>query len=189
MNANNRPAIFLDRDGVINENRDDYVRSWSEFVWIPGAFDALRELAELNWPIVVVTNHSYINRSLITRQEADMINARMCAVVASQGGRIDAVYVCPHRPDERCTCRKPEPGLLYQAARDLRLDLQRSFLIGDSVSDMQAGFRVGCRLSLVLTGRGRSQLAHLGDLESVVHIAQDLGDAVRWIRRETGEVY
>lgn len=188
MNIDNHPAVFLDRDGVINENRVDYVKSWSDFVWIPGALGALRELAVLDWPIVVVTNHSYINRVLITSQEADVINTRMCAEVASQGGRIDAVYVCPHRPDERCACRKPEPGLLYQAAHDLGLNLQRSFLIGDSVSDMQAGFRVGCRLSMVLTGRGRSQLSHLGDLESVVHISQDLGDAVRWIKREIGGV-
>lgn len=179
-----RPAIFLDRDGVINEDRDDYVKNWSEFVWIPGALAALRELAKWSLPIVVISNHSFINRGLVTFQEADAINAQMRKSVAARGGRIDAVYVCPHRPDEICACRKPAPGLFQQAAQDLGLDLLRSFAIGDAASDMKAGRQVGCRLSMVLTGRGRAQLLLLEDLAAEVYIARDLNDAACWVRQE-----
>jgi D-glycero-D-manno-heptose 1,7-bisphosphate phosphatase len=151
-------AVFLDRDGVINENRSDYVKSWDEFIFIDDVFEPLRLLARDHRAIVVVSNQSAVGRGLMPKEAVESIHHRMLAEVHRRGGRIDAVYFCPHHPDEGCNCRKPRPGLLLQAARDLDIDLAQSWLIGDSVSDVEAALAVGCRPVFVLTGRGREQL-------------------------------
>jgi histidinol-phosphate phosphatase family protein len=131
-----RSAVFLDRDGVINANRSDYVKSWDEFAFLPGVFEALRRLREGSRTVVVVSNQSAIGRGIAAPAVVDAIHRRMRAEVAEHGGRIDAVFYCPHRPDEGCECRKPRPGLLRRAARELGLDLARSYLVGDAVSDV-----------------------------------------------------
>ncbi len=179
------PAIFLDRDGVINRNRLDHVKAWSEFEFLPGALAALRRLAQLKWPIVVVSNQAMIDRGLVSHAAVDEINRSMCLAIQQAGGRIDAVFYCPHRPDENCVCRKPRPGLLRKAAAQLQLDLTQSFLIGDADSDILAAQAVGCRSILVKTGRGLAHLTLLRrqDIQSF-HIADDLSSAVDWILRE-----
>ncbi len=178
----NRPAIFLDRDGVINCNRCDHVKAWDEFVFLPGALEALRRLAWLGWPVVVVSNQAAVNRGLVSRQTVDAIHARMVDAVAVAGGRIDGVLYCPHRPDENCECRKPRPGLLLQAAARWALDLSRSYLVGDAESDVLAALAVGCRPVLVRTGRGVEQLALLRQHGvDTFHVAADLAEAVDWI--------
>jgi D-glycero-D-manno-heptose 1,7-bisphosphate phosphatase len=151
-------AIFLDRDGVICENRADHVKSWPEFRFLPGAKEAVAALSHLGLPIIVVTNQAAIGRGLVSTEVVNEINRRMVAEMAAYGGHIDRVLYCPHRPDEKCSCRKPEPGLLQQAADEMNINLSRSYLVGDSVSDLQAGQKVGCRNFLVLTGRGFEQL-------------------------------
>ncbi len=151
------PAVFLDRDGVINVNRSDYVKCWEEFTFLPGALEALRRLAQLPWPILVVTNQSAIGRGIVSPQTVAEIHERMRAAIQERGGRIDGVYVCPHHPDQGCSCRKPAPGLLYQAQAAFQIDLSRSWLLGDSASDLLAAQRVGCRPFLALTGRGQEQ--------------------------------
>ncbi len=151
-------AVFVDRDGVICRNREGYVKRWDEFHFLPGALDALVRLARTDLRIVVVTNQSAINRGLVSTEAVESIHARMVGIVEASGGRVDGVFYCPHRPDEGCSCRKPRPGLLLQAAERMALDLKMSYLIGDAESDMQAGRIVGCRRFLVLTGRGRRQL-------------------------------
>jgi D-glycero-D-manno-heptose 1,7-bisphosphate phosphatase len=158
MGSRMQRAVFVDRDGVICRNRDDYVKSWEEFVFLHGALKALARLARLELYIVVITNQSIINRSMVPVDVVEEIHARMVRAIEAAGGRIDRVMVCPHRPDEHCACRKPQPGLLLAAAEELDLDLSQSFLIGDAESDMQAGRAVGCRRYLVLTGRGWRQL-------------------------------
>src|SRR5688572_17665342 len=125
-------AIFLDRDGVICENRTDHVKSWQEFQFIPGAKSSLVALSKLGLPIVVVTNQAAINRGLASARVVEEIHNQMVAEVEAEGGRIDRVIYCPHRPDEACNCRKPEPGMLLEAAHDLELDLTRSYMIGDA---------------------------------------------------------
>jgi len=177
-----RPAVFLDRDGVINCNRRDHVKSWAEFAFLPGAMDALQKLARLGWPVVVVSNQAIINRGLVSRQTVDEINARMVAAVQDAGGRIDSVLYCPHRPDENCNCRKPRPGLLLQAAEQWALDLSHSYLVGDAENDVLAALSAGCRPILVQTGRGVEQLALLRQrgVDSF-HVADNLADAVDWI--------
>ena len=150
-------AIFLDRDGVICKNRADHVKSWAEFEFLPGVKASLAALSQLDLPIVVVTNQSIINRGLATAEAVEDIHRRMVAELAAAGARIDRVYYCPHRPDEGCDCRKPASGMLQQAARDLGLDLNGSYLVGDAATDLLAGHQVGCRTFLVLTGRGVNQ--------------------------------
>ena len=113
--------MFLDRDGVIIENRSDYVKSWEEVRFLPGVFEALRRLARSEYALAIVTNQSAVGRGIISLDEAMHINERVLAEIAAQGGRVDASYMCPHRPDEGCNCRKPAPGMLLQAAEDLEL--------------------------------------------------------------------
>jgi D-glycero-D-manno-heptose 1,7-bisphosphate phosphatase len=152
------PAIFLDRDGVIIENRSDYVRSWEDVSFIPGALAALAKASASKYKIIIVTNQSAIGRGIISYQAAEEINLRLTRAISNAGGRVDGVFMCPHAPEENCSCRKPQPGLLLQAAQALDLDLSRSTLIGDALSDMQAGQAAGvCQRILVRTGRGDHQ--------------------------------
>jgi D-glycero-D-manno-heptose 1,7-bisphosphate phosphatase len=151
-------AVFIDRDGVICRNRDDYVKSWEEFVFLPGALEALARLARLDLHIVIITNQSIINRHMVPVEVVEDIHACMLQAIQAAGGRVDRVMYCPHRPEEHCGCRKPQPGLLLMAAEELDLDLSQSYLIGDAETDMQAGRAAGCRRYLVLTGRGWRQL-------------------------------
>ena len=179
-----RPAIFLDRDGVINENRADYVRTWEQVHFLPGVFDALRRLVGSDFAVVVVTNQSAVGRGLMAADTLQAINEGIVARVQVEGARIDAVYVCPHSPDEDCQCRKPRPGMLLQAAADLRINLDRSFLIGDAVTDVEAALGAGCQPLMVRSGRGQAQLEKLRTQghEAVIVVA-DLSEAVDVILR------
>ena len=174
----------MDRDGVINENRADYVKSWEEYVFLPGIFDSLRKLAKTDFVIVVITNQSPINRGIITQSTVETIHRRMIDAIEEKGGRIDAVFYCPHRPDEDCDCRKPRPGLLRQAAASLDLDLSRSFVVGDAVSDMEAAVNAGAQPLMVRTGRGKAQLAKMPpQLLDQCYIADNLAAAITWIMK------
>jgi D-glycero-D-manno-heptose 1,7-bisphosphate phosphatase len=148
-------AIFLDRDGVINENRADHVKSWEEFEFIPGALDSIRELTQTGLPIFVVTNQAVVNRGLLTADDLDDIHRRMTQEIFVAGGRITHVYHCPHDSHEDCECRKPKSGMLLQAAKEFSIDLSQSFLVGDAWTDVAAGVGVGARSILLMTGRGR----------------------------------
>ena len=152
-----RPAVFLDRDGVIIENRADYVKSLAETRFIPGALAALARLAQRDWLIVIVTNQAAIGRQIITRETVEAINARIVAGIVAAGGRVDGLYLCPHRPEDGCACRKPAPGLLLQAADELGIDLEASTMIGDAASDLLAARAAGARPILVLTGLAERQ--------------------------------
>ena len=188
MGSRMQRAVFVDRDGVICRNRDDYVKSWEEFVVLRGVPKALAWLAHLELHIIVITNQSIINRRMVSADVVEEIHARMVRAVETVGGRIDRVMVCPHRPDEHCACRKPQPGLLLAAAEELDLDLSQSYLIGDAESDMQAGRAVGCRRYLALTGRGWRQLIRCWlHGERGFAVVPNLGAAVSAIiRREDG---
>jgi D-glycero-D-manno-heptose 1,7-bisphosphate phosphatase len=147
-------AIFLDRDGVINRNREDYVKHWHEFVFLPNVFAALRYLAATDYWVVVITNQSAVGRGLMSRAALDALHARMLGEIRRNGGRIDAVLYCPHRPEESCACRKPRPGLLHEAARLFDLDLRASCMVGDNESDVYAALATGVRPLLVSGGHG-----------------------------------
>jgi D-glycero-D-manno-heptose 1,7-bisphosphate phosphatase len=162
--------VFLDRDGVIVENRDAYIRCWDDVAFVPGAVEALVRLAASPFAVVVVTNQSAVGRGLLSLDEALRINRQIVDVLVRAGARVDGAYLCPHHPEDDCACRKPRPGLLEQAAREHDLDLGRSWLVGDALSDLEAGRAVGARAVLVRTGRGRAQ-AELHGLEAVPDLA------------------
>ncbi len=154
------PAIFLDRDGVIIENQTDYVRDWSQVTILPKAIDAIVTLQQKHLHrVVIVTNQSAIGRGLMSLETAQNINTRLVKIIESNGGQIEGVYMCPHKPEDLCTCRKPQPGLFFQAAEELSVDLSRSWMIGDAWSDLLAGQAAGLSgLIMVKTGRGAEQL-------------------------------
>ena len=153
-----KPAIFLDRDGVIIENRDAYVRSWDDVEIFEEAIDTLVRFQHLPYLIVIVTNQSAVGRGIISFEEAVGINDRLISIIKNRGGRIDGVYICPHSPEDNCNCRKPKPGLLLSAARDLKIDLKNSIMIGDALTDLEAGIQAGVKDTILLeTGRGLLQ--------------------------------
>ena len=172
-------AVFLDRDGIICKDRDDYVKSWDEFVWIPGARKALRRLSGHHRMVIVITNQSAVGRGLTSRLSVEDIHRRMMREVHQTGGRIERVYYCPHRPEDGCSCRKPKPGLLLKAAEDLGVDLKSSYLVGDSLSDIKAGRRVGCTTIMIKNskkdGEARSLLRGKSRPD---YIVSDLSEAV-----------
>ncbi|MDJ0753681.1 MAG: D-glycero-beta-D-manno-heptose 1,7-bisphosphate 7-phosphatase [Ardenticatenaceae bacterium] len=169
-------AIFLDRDGVIIENQAAYVRSWADVEIFPQALVALRRLAELPYKIMIVTNQSVVGRGIIELAAAEALNQRLVEVIEQAGGRIDGVYMCPHAPETRCACRKPQPGLITEARNDWHIDLSRSIMVGDAVTDMQAGLAAGVgHLIMVTTGRGRVQLQQVDqDLRAKITIFESL---------------
>jgi D-glycero-D-manno-heptose 1,7-bisphosphate phosphatase len=181
-------AVFIDRDGVINENRADHVKCWSEFRFLPGAPEAIGRLTQAGLRVFVVTNQAIVNRGMVSRSTVDELNQAMIREISRHGGRVEAVACCPHRPDEQCGCRKPRPGLLLNLARKFELDLRSSTIVGDALSDLQAGRAVGSRAILVLTGRGREQLAQAAavgtggftvveDLAAAADLLVDVGQA------------
>jgi D-glycero-D-manno-heptose 1,7-bisphosphate phosphatase len=182
--APERAAVFLDRDGVINENLEGrYVGVWSDFRLLPGAIESIAALNRAGYPVVVVTNQGGIGRGQMSETALQDIHARMHAAVEAGGARIDAVLYCPHDPQAGCDCRKPQPGLLRRAAAQLGLALGQSYFIGDHVTDVQAGLAAGCRPILVLTGRGgavRDELA-ADPRYAGVPVVDDLPAAVRLI--------
>jgi D-glycero-D-manno-heptose 1,7-bisphosphate phosphatase len=159
MNSQLTPALFLDRDGVIIQNRPDYIRRWSQVHFFPWALEALACLESSPWRVVIITNQSCIGRRLVSAEMVDDINRRLVDRIESQGGRVDGIYVCPHAPQAGCYCRKPQPGMLLQAAVELNLDLHQSVLVGDALEDLGAGRAAGvARVALVRTGRGAEHL-------------------------------
>lgn len=176
-------AVFLDRDGTLNVERADYVKSIDELVLLPGALDALARLATFNLPVILITNQSAIGRGIVSHRQVERIHHHLCAQVQAAQGRIDAIYLCPHHPDAGCDCRKPRPGLLLTAANEWQLDLARCVLIGDSIADLQAARAAGCRPLLVRTGRQAQHLAELARRDPGLMLVDDLSAAVDWIER------
>jgi len=178
-------AVFLDRDGVICRNLGNHVKSWDEFQFLPQAKEAIARLTEAGLPVVVITNQAIINRGIVPASVVEDIHRRMIAEVETQGGRIARVYYCPHRPDEQCGCRKPQTGMLLQAATDLGIVPEDSCLIGDALTDILAAQAVGIKPYLVLSGRGRHQ--YLESLRREIDgfcLALNLWEAVEDILRK-----
>ena len=161
--------VILDRDGTINEDRDDYVKSADEWVAVPGALEAIARLNHAGWHTVVATNQSGLARGLFDMAALNAIHARMNRELAEVGGRIDAVFFCPHGPDDGCRCRKPLPGLFETIGERYGIDLAATHLVGDSLRDLQAGASVGCTTHFLRTGKGaRLDAAELVAVRSAV---------------------
>jgi D-glycero-D-manno-heptose 1,7-bisphosphate phosphatase len=175
-------AVFLDRDGVISENRADHVKSWEEFRFIPGTFAALRRLRQAGFLVFVVTNQAIVSRGIVAPNALDEIHERMQAYITFNGGRIDDIRYCPHDYGEGCHCRKPRPGMLKSLAAKWRIDLSRSYMVGDAWTDIVAGRAVQARCVMVRTGRGAEELrlpeARVAPAD---HVATNLQGAVSWI--------
>jgi D-glycero-D-manno-heptose 1,7-bisphosphate phosphatase len=175
------PAIFLDRDGVIIENVSTYVRSWEDVHFIPNSLVALKRARSSPYKIVIITNQSAVGRGILPLELAWEINQGVVQIIRQAGGRVDAIYMCAHAPQENCACRKPKPGLILQAASELRLDLRHSILIGDALSDLLAGQAAGIPKTILLrTGRGTEQenLHYPAALKPFL-VYNDLAEALR----------
>ncbi|MGZ5132364.1 MAG: D-glycero-beta-D-manno-heptose 1,7-bisphosphate 7-phosphatase [Caldimonas sp.] len=187
--------VILDRDGTINEDRDDYVKSADEWVAMPGALEAIARLNHAGWHTVIATNQSGLARGLFDMAALNAIHARMNRELAEFGGRIDAVFFCPHGPDEGCRCRKPLPGLFEAIGERYGIDLEQVHLVGDSLRDLQAGAAVGCKPHFVRTGKGaRLDAAELLAVQSAVPEAKVHADLAAFAqallhdeRRERGD--
>lgn len=146
--------IILDRDGTINEDRDDFVKTVDEWVPMPGTLEAIARLNHAGWQTVVATNQSGLGRGTFDMATLNAMHTKMNQLLAKQGGRIDAVFFCPHAPEDACGCRKPLPGLFEQIGERFGVALRDVPVVGDSLRDLQAGAAVGCSPHLVRTGKG-----------------------------------
>ncbi len=183
-------AVFLDRDGTINEQMG-YINHISRFVLLAGAAEAIAKLNRLDIPVVVVSNQSGLGRGYFPEELLEQVHAKMRKLLAEKGAHVDGLYWCPHHPDAKvarfqkknCGCRKPDIGLLKQAATELNLDLEQSFMVGDRWSDLKCGKNAGTQSILVLTGYGRGDLEYIGPGQQVQpdFVADDLPAAVDWI--------
>ena len=176
-----RTGVFLDRDDTIIKDMV-YLNDPGKIEILPRVCDAIHTLNERNIPAIIITNQSGIARGILSEEKLSEIHLRLLKLLAEQGARIDAIYYCPHHPDGNpgeyrtaCSCRKPEPGLLLQAARDFRLDLSSCYMIGDKSIDVETIHRVGGKGILLSTG-GDHDIQHRPD-----HLAHDLHDAVTWV--------
>lgn len=149
-----RKAVFLDRDGVINKERPDYVKTVEELIILDDIGNQIKKLSDSGFLIVVVTNQSAINRGLTSHQNVKKIHDTIQEYLKKIGTQIDAFYYCPHRPDENCTCRKPKDGLLNKAINELQIDSESSWMIGDRDSDMEAAKLVGCKSIKISSNSG-----------------------------------
>ncbi len=178
-------TVFLDRDGVINENRVDHVKSWKEFVFLPGALAALRWLNLAGFRIFVITNQAIVGRGIVSASVVEDIHTRMQVQVALHGGQIHDIRYCPHDDHEKCDCRKPNPGMVRDLAARWNVDLSRAYLVGDAWSDIAAGRALGIRSILVRTGRGTQQMMRPEiQRHPPEHVAHDLLSAVAWIMHQ-----
>jgi histidinol-phosphate phosphatase family protein len=171
-----QPGLLLDRDGVINEERE-YLHDPKDLIVIAGVAQAIAAINRRRIPVAVVTNQAGIGRGMYGVEDYLAVNLAIDAFLAGAGAHIDAWYFCPHHPDAECACRKPRPGMVLTAAKDLSLDLARSILVGDKASDLEAARAAGCRAVLVRTGYGRDVEAQLG-VTHRLHLADLVSDSL-----------
>ncbi len=150
----NTKLVILDRDGTINHDRDDYVKSVQEWQPLPGAIEAISKMNHAGWHVVVASNQSGLGRGLFDVDTLNAMHSKMNKLLAAEGGRIDAVFYCPHTPEDKCNCRKPLSGLFIQIGERYGIDLKGVPAVGDSLRDLQACEQAGCNPHLVLTGKG-----------------------------------
>ena len=169
--------IILDRDGVINEDSDDYIKSPAEWQPIVGSLEAIAKLSQNGYKIVVVTNQSGLGRNLFTIEALNAIHMKMNTHLAQFGGVIDALFFCPHIPEDNCNCRKPKPGLYNDISERLRVSLNKVFCVGDKMTDIQAVQSAGGKPVLVRTGKGQSEIDQ-GLVPEGIPIYRDLAQFV-----------
>lgn len=175
------PVVFLDRDGTINEDTG-YIDSPERLVVLDGAAAAIKKLNSNGFKVIVITNQSGVGRGYFTHDAVDAVNKKLEEILKQDDAHIDAMYYCPHHPDDDCECRKPKAGLVEQAKKDFHIDLKKSYVVGDKASDVEIARTIGCKGILVLTGMGRDEKKKL--IHKPHHIAHNLKDAVEWIIKD-----
>ena len=187
-----RPAVFLDRDGTINEQMG-YINHTCRFQLLPGAAEAIKQLNDLKIPVVVISNQSGLARGYFPEELLVEVHEKMNSLLAEKGAHVDGIYYCPHHPEAKeerfraaCSCRKPKPGLVLEAAEQLNLDPRRSYVVGDRWSDIKTAANCGAKSVLVRTGYGRGDEQYIGPQQEIQpdYIAEDLMEAVAWILQE-----
>ena len=168
---------ILDRDGVINHDSDAYIKSPDEWVPIPGSLEAIARLSRAGWKVVMASNQSGLARGLFTIETLNAIHAKLRHELAQAGGALDAIFICPHGPDDGCECRKPRPGLFLDIARRYDISLQDVPAVGDSARDLQAASAAGCSPWLVMTGNGQKTWDK-GDLPSGTQVRANLSEVI-----------
>ncbi|VVC74828.1 D-glycero-beta-D-manno-heptose-1,7-bisphosphate 7-phosphatase [Aquicella siphonis] len=177
--------IILDRDGVINFDSDEYIKSPEEWLPIPGSLEAIAQLNRHGYRVLIVTNQSGIARGYYDLDMLDLIHEKLMRELASVGGYIEEIFFCPHHPDEACLCRKPQPGLLYRLSEKYHVDLSQTFFIGDSYVDVKAARTAGAIPLLVRTGKGERTLEQYPELAAIPHFS-DLARAVEYVLSRPG---
>jgi D-glycero-D-manno-heptose 1,7-bisphosphate phosphatase len=176
-------VVFLDRDGVINRDSPDYIKSWPEFEFLPGSLEALKKLTVNGFVVIVITNQSVIHRKMISQKALEYIHDMMKKTVLSMGGEIKDVFFCPHIPEDGCDCRKPNPGLILKAEKKHRIDLKMSIMVGDSAKDIECARNAGCGAA-ILVKSGNDVTAEKQLKEKMIRpdvIVRDLLEAAHWI--------
>ena len=177
-------AVFLDRDGTINEEVN-YLSKVEQIKILPNSPKAIKLLNENGFKVIIITNQSGVARGYFSVQELENIHNHLKNQLLKDGAIIDAVYYCPHHPDDRCDCRKPKTGMIDRAKEEFEIDLSSSFIVGDKLLDLETGHRAGCKTVLVLTGYGSDELKEQKNWKfQPDQIAQNLYDAVMWILGE-----
>lgn len=174
------PFIILDRDGVINHDSNEYIKSPEEFLAIPGSLAAIAQLNRAGFHVLIATNQSGIARGFFDLVTLDHIHKKLCHELASYGAFIKEFFFCPHHPDDGCYCRKPKPGLLEQIRNKYLLNLSETFFIGDSITDVQAAKAVACIPILVRTGKGQNTIEQHPELTTIPNFV-DLAAAVDYV--------
>lgn len=178
-------TALLDRDGVINENRDHYVTRWEDFRFLPRSIDAMTAFRDMGLRLAVITNQSAVGRGLLSQEGLDEIHGLMQSACAANDAVIDAVFACPHAPSDGCGCRKPQPGLLLQAMEQLDERPEACIAIGDSSADLGAAEAVGVPFVLVRTGHGERTLENLEPKQRArLEVARDLWGAIELVRAQ-----
>ena len=175
--------VILDRDGTINVQSDDFIKSADEWMPLPGAMEAIAQLNHAGWHVVVVSNQSGLGRGLFDVAALNAMHTKLHKQLAAVGGRIDAIFYCPHSPEEKCNCRKPLPGLFEQIGERYGVDLKQVPTVGDNLRDLQAGVAAGCEPHLVLTGKGAQHRGQVlpPEYPAGTWIHEDLAAFVRFI--------
>lgn len=177
--------VVLDRDGVINEAPDTYVLSARDWIPIEGSPDAIAALGRNGFTVCVATNQSCVGRGLVSRDDIDLIHQKMCERIERAGGRIDKIWLCPHRPERNCDCRKPRGGMLLEIAEYYGVPLAGIPVVGDAATDLEAAASVGARGILVLTGKGQDTLTAMGQ-NAEPEVYADLGEVAAMLIDEAG---
>jgi len=173
-------AVFLDRDGTINEEVN-YLSDPKDLKLLPGVAEAIRMFNEANYKVIIITNQSAIARGFLTVEKLNNIHEKLLKLLEEKGARIDAIYYCPHHPDEECECRKPKAGLILRASKEHNINIRMSYMIGDRLIDIEAGRNAGCKTVLVKTGYGGQELNKIHFNSKPDFIADNLYTAAKMI--------